>query len=322
MKKQFTTLFLLAATMLVPPALTGCGEEIEDLEGGPRVTTFSSAAPDGTRTWMDANAYFYWSDASDNIWLEVTPGSPVSLTPKTVTDNLATYEYTSTGYLTGSYNVYYTGKNSTRHDRVTIASQQHWSSSRIAEFGDCGVATATRVSEGKYSFELEHKAAYLIIKPYGVSSMANQWKVTGIRIMSTTDIAGTYSFSTSGLSASPISGGSRIISLLSDGSSFALYTTPSDPYYVVIAPGTRSLVISFTIKKSDGTTSTQTKTISSRNFYAGSVWPIEHQLTEPTPPTPTTSDFSGNHLRGTLDGEESGAKSANLDNSFTNVWED
>ncbi len=70
-------------------------------------------------------------------------------------------------------------------------------STHIYESGDCGVATATRNSDGSYGFTLTHKAAYLCFLPH-INYLPSA-RIDKIELTCSDAIAGTYDLSSAGL---------------------------------------------------------------------------------------------------------------------------
>ena len=73
-----------------------------------------------------------------------------------------------------TYNVRYTGSKSTKADEVVFAKVQIQDAPndarKIGEYGDCGVAVATKTADRKYTFNLTHKASYLVLNPLQFST--------------------------------------------------------------------------------------------------------------------------------------------------------
>ncbi|KGF42177.1 hypothetical protein HMPREF0647_11090 [Prevotella bivia DNF00320] len=160
----------------------------------------------------------------------------------------------------GQYDVYYCGTNtSAGAKKVVIAGSQTQdafnNTKHFGAAGDCGVATATKVTTaGKsgYSFNLKHKASYLCFLPFMSSpeDRAN-YKIKSIEITSKeTNISGTYDLSKDGLSGT---GDAKTITLKvgTDGLVLADQTVNAESIknslYVVIAPGTHRLNVKFTV---------------------------------------------------------------------------
>ena len=278
MKKTF--LFMMfAATMLVA-GFTACSNdenqensENESLNG---LTEFSSGTSlmevtdakgmtlgDGTRTSLDTAYQFYWENG-DKIYVKKNgswkASSALSLTERQTFSKFIVNETFTAAE--PSVDVLYVGQNGTASGAsasVTISATQSetaWNSAvHLGRSGDCGKATATRDNlTGSYTFMLEHQASYLIFYPYLDSSL-DGYKLTSIDIESEngTQIAGTFSFSTSGLASSATSGGTDKITLSLGASGVGLplqNTVPTtkangNHCYAVIHPGSHKLRVTY-----------------------------------------------------------------------------
>ena len=221
-------------------------------------TTFASIDTSKTRTSIDhtigGGADAFW-EAGDNIWAKVGT-SYVSSTSSNITAKTARakFYFTSGALTAATYPVTYTGKASTKGDEVTIATTQTQSAPNNTEHlgvsGDCGTATAHRDANGVYNFKLEHKAAYLCFQPRSTNPYVNRSKLIKIEVTSDKPLAGTYGFSASGLSATPLSGASKTIVL--NTNQFALDNTTADldknGSYMVLAPGLHHLTVYYWLR--------------------------------------------------------------------------
>ncbi len=225
----------------------------------PNGTTFT-ASDVLTRTSMQhvkgGVGKFFW-ETGDNIWVD-NNGTLVKSNASNITATATTAKFQVSGSFTNpSYPVFYTGTNSTSGNEVTIPTTQTQTApdntSHFGQSGDCGVATATRNST-EFNFKLEHKAAYLCFLPRCESaSLGPNIYLTKIVVTSDNDIAGTYSFTAAGLSASPTSGGAKTITLETKGTAgapgFKLNNTvtniENNGAYMVVTPGTHNLTIKY-----------------------------------------------------------------------------
>ena len=242
-------------------------------------TTFASIDTSKTRTSIDhtigGGADAFW-EAGDNIWAKVGT-SYVSSTSSNITAKTARakFYFTSGSLTAATYPVTYTGKASTKGDEVTIATTQTQSAPNNTEHlgvsGDCGIATAHRDGAGVYNFKLEHKAAYLCFQPRSTNPYVNRSKLIKIEVTSDKPLAGTYGFSASGLSATPISGASKTIVL--NTNQFALDNTTADldknGSYMVLAPGLHHLTVCYWLRN----TTDHPQIIGSG--FSGTIGPIE-----------------------------------------------
>ena len=254
------TMKLFAAFALTGLWLTACTNEDLNKDNNTTneaVTTFVSGDELATRTSMDHNiggkGKFFWT-TGDNIWIN-TGATSIGSTSSSITNKTAHARfYFSTALSGASYPVTYTGKASTKGDEVTIATTQTQSAPNNTEHlgvsGDCGTATAHRDANGVYNFKLEHKAAYLCFQPRSTNPYVNRSKLIKIEVTSDKPLAGTYGFSASGLSATPISGASKTIVL--NTNQFALDNTTADldknGSYMVLAPGLHHLTVCYWLR--------------------------------------------------------------------------
>lgn len=243
-------------------ALSSCSEEVvadkqESQEVSPDlpegITEFSTA-DDATRTSLDPDAKFYWAD-NDNIWVDVdgndtfSKGNIIDKTELFDDNRKAKFYFTGT-MNKGSYNLTYTGTNSTSGTTVTIAAEQVQAepdkSEHIGSDGDCATAVASPNSKGKYTFTLQHKAHYLIFQPYKDDDIGDeyQWDLVDIEIIELDGkpLSGTYAFGMGGLDASSVQNAKSTLKLTIGGTEgFRLprksnWETKKTSWYAVIAP--------------------------------------------------------------------------------------
>ena len=229
------------------------------------LTAFSTGDP-VTRTTMEADGKFYW-EAGDKIWVKDDSGNwkQSSNSPKGKT---ASFKFLMPGKYTAksSYEVYYPGKNGNQ-DQVTIsANQTQTEPNTTAHFGasgDCGIAKATRnATSHEFEFALDHKAAYLVFKPYTSNDVLKYCYLTKIEVTSDNDIASTSTYTLdptadTGAGALTGTGNGKQIVLETKGSSayangFPLTNTSAslttNGAYMVIKPGTHTLRIRYWVK--------------------------------------------------------------------------
>ena len=182
---------------------------------------------------------------------------------------------------------------------MTIATDQAQiapnNSAHLGTSGDCGTATAVKQADGTYSFKLDHKAAYLCLLPRTPNKLVSTY-VQQIKVMSDNNIAGTYTLTKAGLTGS---GSSNAITLTTktntkgsayfDG--FPLDNSDTDQSrnaaYIVIAPGTHTLTIEYTLYDNiTNVRGTFTKKISSATYSENTVYPITANIN----PTDYSSD--------------------------------
>ena len=227
------------------------------------LTAFSTGEPT-TRTTMEADGKFYW-EAGDKIWVKDDSGnwkqSSNSPTGKTVS-----FKFLMPGKYTAksSYEVYYPGKNGNQNQVTISANQTQTEPNTTAHFGasgDCGIAKATRnATSHEFEFALDHKAAYLVFKPYTSNDVLKYCYLTKIEVTSDNDIASTYTLdptAATGTGALTGTGNGKKIELATIGSGvyangFPLTNTSANlttnGAYMVIKPGTHTLRIRYWVK--------------------------------------------------------------------------
>ena len=229
------------------------------------LTAFCTGEP-ATRTTMEADGKFYW-EAGDKIWVKDDSGNwkQSSNSPKGKT---ASFKFLMPGKYTAksSYEVYYPGKNGNQ-DQVTIsANQTQTEPNTTAHFGasgDCGIAKATRnATTHEFEFALDHKAAYLVFKPYTSNDVLKYCYLTKIEVTSDNDITDTYTLdptAATGTGALTGTGNGKQIVLTTKGdygstyqNGFPLTNTSAslttNGAYMVIKPGTHTLRIRYWVK--------------------------------------------------------------------------
>ena len=227
------------------------------------LTAFSTGEP-ATRTTMEADGKFYW-EAGDKIWVKDDSGN-WKQSSNSPTGKTASFKFLMPGKYTAksSYEVYYPGKNGNQ-DRVTIsANQKQTEPNTTAHFGvsgDCGIAKATRnATSHEFEFALDHKAAYLVFKPYTSNDVLKYCYLTKIEVTSDNDITDTYTLdptAETNTGALTGTGNGKQIVLETKGSGayangFPLTNTSAslttNGAYMVIKPGTHTLRIRYWVK--------------------------------------------------------------------------
>ena len=229
------------------------------------LTAFSTGEP-ATRTTMEADGKFYW-EAGDKIWVKDDSGN-WKQSSNSPTGKTASFKFLMPGKYTAksSYEVYYPGKNGNQ-DQVTIsANQKQTEPNTTAHFGtsgDCGIAKATRnATSHEFEFTLDHKAAYLVFKPYTSNDVLKYCYLTKIEVTSDNDIASTSTYTLdptadTGAGALTGAGNGKQIVLETKGSGayangFPLTNTSAslttNGAYMVIKPGTHTLRIRYWVK--------------------------------------------------------------------------
>ena len=229
------------------------------------LTAFSTGEP-ATRTTMEADGKFYW-EAGDKIWVKDDSGN-WKQSSNSPTGKTASFKFLMPGKYTAksSYEVYYPGKNGNK-DKVTIsANQTQTEPNTTAHFGasgDCGIAKATRnATSHEFEFALDHKAAYLVFKPYTSNDVLKYCYLTKIEVTSDDDITDTYTLdptAATGTGALTGTGNGKQIVLTTKGdygstyqNGFPLTNTSANlatnGAYMVIKPGTHTLRIRYWVK--------------------------------------------------------------------------
>ena len=248
------------------------------------LTAFCTGEP-ATRTTMEADGKFYW-EAGDKIWVKDDSGN-WKQSSNSPTGKTASFKFLMPGKYTAksSYEVYYPGKNGSQ-DKVTIsANQTQTEPNTTAHFGasgDCGIAKATRnATSHEFEFTLDHKAAYLVFKPYTNDDVLKYCYLTKIEVTSDNDIASTSTYTLdptadTGAGALTGTGNGKQIVLETKGSGayangFPLTNTSAslttNGAYMIIKPGTHTLRIRYWVKDvATGVEGTITKIIPSHNF--------------------------------------------------------
>ncbi len=248
------------------------------------LTAFSTGEP-ATRTTMEADGKFYW-EAGDKIWVKDDSGN-WKQSSNSPTGKTASFKFLMPGKYTAksSYEVYYPGKNGNK-DKVTIsANQTQTEPNTTAHFGasgDCGIAKATRnATSHEFEFALDHKAAYLVFKPYTSNNVLKYCYLTKIEVTSDNDIASTYTLNptaATGTGALTGTGSGKKIELITKGNPGSTYQNgfpltntsanlTTNGAYMVIKPGTHTLRIRYWVKDvATGIEGTITKIIPSHTF--------------------------------------------------------
>ena len=248
------------------------------------LTAFSTGEP-ATRTTMEADGTFYW-EAGDKIWVKDDSGN-WKQSSNSPTGKTASFKFLMPGKYTAksSYEVYYPGKNGNQ-DQVTIsANQTQTEPNTTAHFGasgDCGIAKATRnATSHEFEFTLDHKAAYLVFKPYTSNDVLKYCYLTKIEVTSDNDITDTYTLdptAATGTGALTGTGSGKKIELITKGNSGSTYPNgfpltntsanlATNGAYMVIKPGTHTLRIRYWVKDvATNIEGTITKIIPSHTF--------------------------------------------------------
>ena len=248
------------------------------------LTAFSTGEP-ATRTTMEADGKFYW-EAGDKIWVKDDSGN-WKQSSNSPTGKTASFKFLMPGKYTAksSYEVYYPGKNGNQNQVTISANQTQTEPNTTAHFGasgDCGIAKATRnATSHEFEFALDHKAAYLVLKPYTSNDVLKYCYLTKIEVTSDNDITDTYTLdptAATGTGALTGTGSGKKIELITKGNSGSTYengfpltntsaSLTTNGAYMVIKPGTHTLRIRYWVKDiATNIEGTITKIIPSHTF--------------------------------------------------------
>ena len=296
MKKTLfkTRLLLFAAFCGLTLAFASCANE--DVAQNPNNTdndknlTIFSAGDPSTRTSMESDGKFFW-EAGDKIWVKDDDGT-WQQSSNAPTAKTASFKFRVPGKFTQSstYKVYYPGQSGNQ-DQVTIsASQSQSEPNTTAHFGtsgDCGMADASKQSNGSFAFTLDHKAAYLLLLPRTSNTILHDCYLTKVEINSDNDITSTYTLDpvTGKLTGT---GTGKQITVSTGGSGtyangFPLTNTTTSATtngaYVVIKPGTHTLKIRYWVKDiATNVEGTITKTLASASYDQNKYYNITANL--------------------------------------------
>ena len=282
---------LLLVTACASEDTAQTGEQKKETATNGYATFVAGKEPTQTRTSLDYNTgKFYW-EAGDNIFVKDDAGTWQTASNAVSGTAKSYYKFQLSGAFSGtSYTVFYPGKNGT-NDQVTIATAQTQTTpadtKHLGESGDCGLATATGTGTD-FSFNLEHKAAYLVFQPYTSDALLKDCYLTKIEVISDNNIAGTYTLdpTTKKLTGS---GASNTITLTTQAPSgtyqngFPMTTTSAslstNGAYMVIAPGHHTLQVRYWLKSlTDNIEGTVTKQLSNFNYEENNYYDMTANL--------------------------------------------
>ena len=258
-------------------------------------TVFSSETEPATRTsatYTGSGLDFYWT-ANDKIWVkddnniyhqssEDDIANRIAAVPGSTTTVKAKFWVDGT-YSNGTYKVRYTGKNGVQ-DKVTIKASQTQSTpndaAHIADDGDFGVADAT--GSGKYTFTLNHKAAYVTFMPYNPQGEIGG-VIQKIRISTSNPsdhLAGTFDLADDGTLSNPTGTSNSVELNLSNFSIPQVSTYTKNAATMVVNPGTYSNVtIEYTLHDAvTNVSGTIKRTYPSVTFDAGKNTPVRTDM--------------------------------------------
>ena len=272
----------LAVVFSIGLAFASCANEDvaqnpNNTDNDKNLTTFTAGDP-STRTSMESDGKFFW-EAGDKIWVKDDDGT-WQQSSNAPTAKTASFKFKMPGKYTQSntYKVYYPGQSGNQ-DQVIISANQSQSEPNItAHFGtsgDCGMADASKLSNGSFAFALDHKAAYLLLLPRTSNTILHDCYLTKVEINSDNDITSTYTLDPvtgkltgtgTGKQITVSTGGSGTYA---NGFPLTNNTTSAatNGSYVVIKPGTHTLKIRYWVKDiATNVEGTITKTLASATY--------------------------------------------------------
>ena len=294
-KKLFKTRLLsFAAFCGLTLAFASCANE--DVAQNPNstdndknLTTFTAGDP-STRTSMESDGKFFW-EAGDKIWVKDDNGA-WRQSSNAPTEKTASFKFKVPGKFTQSstYKVYYPGQSGNQ-DQVTISANQSQSepntTTHFGTSGDCGMADASKQSNGSFAFTLDHKAAYLLFLPRTSNTILQNCYLTKVEVSSDNNITSTYTLNPTTGELTGTGTGKQIV-LTTKGSGtyangFPLTNTSTSAAtngsYVVIKPGTHTLKIRYWVKDvATGTEGTITKTLAAATYDQNKYYSITANL--------------------------------------------
>ena len=295
-KKLFKTRLLSFAVFCgLTFAFAACANEDvaqtpNNTDNDKNLTTFTAGDP-STRTSMESDGKFFW-EAGDKIWVKDDNGAwhASSNSPTGKTDN---FKFKVPGTYTAhtSYVVYYPGKNGNQ-DQVTISANQSQAepntTTHFGAAGDCGMATATKVSgKQQFAFTLDHKAAYLLFLPRTSNTILHDCYLTKVEINSDNDITSTYTLNPTTGELTGTGTGKQITVSTGGSGTYAngfpltnsTASAATNGAYMVIKPGTHTLKIRYWVKDIiTGTEGTITKTLASATYDQNKYYNITANL--------------------------------------------
>ena len=294
----------LALVFSIGLAFASCANE--DIAQNPNgkdndanLTTFSTGDP-ATRTSMESDGKFFW-EAGDKIYVK-DDGGTWHASSNSPASKTAYFKFKVPGTYTAhtSYEVYYPGQGGSNDQAVIAASQSQAEPNTTTHFGaagDCGMATATKVSgKQQFAFTLDHKAAYLLFLPRTSNTILHNCYLTKVEVNSDNDITSTYTLDPTTGELTGTGAGKQIIVSTGGSGTYAngfpltnnATSAATNGAYMVIKPGTHILKIRYWVKDvATGTEGTITKTLSSATYDQNKYYNITANL--------DVKDYDGNH---------------------------
>ena len=306
MKRHSFKSGLLSLMALCSMALTIGSCANDDVAQNPTIpnddknlTTFAAGTPT-TRTSMESDGKFFW-EQGDKIYVKDDNNTwhASSNSPSGKSDNFK-FKVPGTYTAHNSYEVYYPGQGGSNDQAVIAASQSQAEPNTTTHFGaagDCGMATATKVSgKQQFAFTLDHKAAYLLFLPRTSNTILNKCYLTKVEVNSADDITDTYTLDPTTGELTGTGTGKQIVLTTKGSGTYAngfpltnsAASAATNGAYMVIKPGTHTLKIRYWVK--DIVTNiegTITKVLSSKKFDQNKYYNITANL--------DVRDYDGDH---------------------------
>ena len=294
-KKLFKTRLLsFAAFCGLTFAFASCANE--DVAQNPNstdndknLTTFTAGDP-STRTSMESDGKFFW-EAGDKIWVKDDDGT-WQQSSNAPTAKVASFKFKVPGKFTQSstYKVYYPGKNGNQ-DQVIIPATQSQSvpntTTHFGTSGDCGIADASKQSNGSFAFTLDHKAAYLLFLPRTTNTILQNCYLTKVEVSSDNNITSTYTLDPTTGELTGTGTGKQIILTTKGSGTYAngfpltnsATSAATNGSYMVIKPGTHTLKIRYWVKDiATNVEGTITKTLPSKAYASNTYYDMTANL--------------------------------------------
>ena len=303
-KKLFKTRLLsFAAFCGLTFAFASCANEDvaqnpNNTDNDKNLTTFTAGDP-STRTSMESDGKFFW-EAGDKIWVKDDNGA-WRQSSNAPTAKTASFKFKVPGKFTQSstYKVCYPGKNGNQNQVRISANQSQAEPNTTAHFGvsgDCGMADASKQSNGSFAFALDHKAAYLLFLPRTSNTILHDCYLISVEVNSNNNITSTYTLNpTTGKLTGTGTGKQIIVSTGGSGTyanGFPLTnnatSAATNGTYVIIKPGTHTLKIRYWVKDiATGIVGTITKILASATYDQNKYYNITANL--------NVRDYDGGH---------------------------
>ena len=264
--------------------------------GAPRRTAISGDFPDG-------QTYLYEWVTGDYIYLSTGDKSRNVESPYSNLSYKSTkgeFTFASDSLVADQYIIFYSGTNRGDNDhpipynKVKVATTQTQNSpdnsDHLGASGDCGVATAIRQNNSNYSFVLDHKTAVICFMPRVEAykgTLLNTLRLKRVAVKADKNIAGTFTLSPEGLSATPDeSTGSDTITLLTNNFNLPIphqkgTAQDSIASYMVVAPqsGKTNFKVYYRIYDVQSEIDTVVmRTFSINNISGAKVYPVTQKI--------------------------------------------